>query len=206
MDVGRTRGNERMLRRVIALLVAFAVLAERVTDRSLAVRFSCSGYCAAPKPSPRHTPSRKWVSRAGPLKGLKASRSPGMARKTHGASPRVSRRWPPRFAPGCRSPARSPTAPRCAASFWTTWGRAAVAAPAAGRQPRTTRHEARRAAGTLDHRHRSRLLGALRTRRSWAPLTNRERPTSRFMPLPRDIAPVAGYACVAWGETGGVSP
>lgn len=39
MDVGRTRGNERMLRRVIALLVAFAVLAERVTDRSLAVRF-----------------------------------------------------------------------------------------------------------------------------------------------------------------------
>ncbi len=39
MDVRTARGNERMLRRVIALIVAFAVLAARVADRSLAVRW-----------------------------------------------------------------------------------------------------------------------------------------------------------------------
>lgn len=39
MDVHATRGNGRMLRRMIALLCALAVLAERVAGRSLPVRF-----------------------------------------------------------------------------------------------------------------------------------------------------------------------
>lgn len=38
MDVHAARGGERMLRRVITLLVAFAVLAERVAERSAWVR------------------------------------------------------------------------------------------------------------------------------------------------------------------------
>ena len=38
MDVHAARGNDRMLRRVIALLVALAALAERVADRSPWVR------------------------------------------------------------------------------------------------------------------------------------------------------------------------
>lgn len=39
MDVHAARGGERTLRRVIALLVAFAVLAERATGRSLPIRW-----------------------------------------------------------------------------------------------------------------------------------------------------------------------
>ena len=39
MDVQAARGGERMLRRIIALLVASAVLAERAADRSLLVRW-----------------------------------------------------------------------------------------------------------------------------------------------------------------------
>ena len=39
MDVHAARGGERMLRRIIALLVASAVLAERAAERSLLVRW-----------------------------------------------------------------------------------------------------------------------------------------------------------------------
>lgn len=38
MDVRAARGDDRMLRRIIALLVSLAVLAERAAARSLAVR------------------------------------------------------------------------------------------------------------------------------------------------------------------------